>query len=110
MVELTEKQQEIFEKVKATWEERGGKGNVDEERLKRIIIVADTDKDGLKRISLIGSDKIHLVPIEEIILNGLKSSDVDKYPMDDLSVRNHRKEGIGFLGGRINGLETGKSI
>ena len=80
---LTEKQQEIFEKVKAAWEERVGKGNVDEEGLKRIIIVADTDKDGLKRISLIGSDKVHLVPIEEIILNGLEGTDIDKYPMDD---------------------------
>ena len=83
MVELTEKQQEIFEKVKAAWEERVGKGNVDEEGLKRIIIVADTDKDGLKRVSLMGSDKVHLVPIEAIILNGLKGSDIDKYPMDE---------------------------
>lgn len=85
--ELTEKQQGIFEKVKSAWEERVGKGNVDEEGLRRIIIVADTDKDGLKRISLIGSDKVHLVPIEEIILNGLKGTDIDKYPVDDRSVK-----------------------
>lgn len=80
--ELTEKQQGIFEKVKAAWEERVGKGNVDEEGLKRIIIVADTDKDSLKRVSLIGSDKVHLVPIEEIILNGLKGTDIGKYPTE----------------------------
>ena len=81
--ELTEKQQEIFEKVKAAWGERVGKGNVDEDGLKRIITIADIDNDGLKRVSLIGSDKVHLVPIEDIILNGLKGTDIDKYPAEE---------------------------
>ncbi|GAI81226.1 unnamed protein product [marine sediment metagenome] len=51
MTELTEKQYEIFKKVKATWEKRVGVDNVDDEALKtlkRIIILADTDNDGLK--------------------------------------------------------------
>lgn len=84
MTELTEKQYEIFKKVKATWEKRVGVDNVDDEALKtlkRIIILADTDNDGLKRVSLIGSDKVH--PIEDIILYGLRSSDLDEYPTED---------------------------
>lgn len=73
--ELTEKQQEIFEKAKTAWEERVGKGNVDEEGLKRIIIIADTHNDGLKRISPIGSDKVHLVPMEEERINSLDENE-----------------------------------
>lgn len=82
-MELTEKQHEIFKKVKTAWEGRVGVGNADNEALKRIIILADTNNDGFKRVSRIGSDKVHLVPIEDIFIQGLKSSDLDKYPTEE---------------------------
>lgn len=83
-MELTEKQHEIFKKVKSAWDRVGEGRNVDDETLKRIIIFADTNNDGFKRVSLIGSDEVHLVPIEDIIIHGLKSSDLDKYPTEDI--------------------------
>lgn len=78
-IELSDVQQEIFNEVKTEWEKRTGKGNVDEGSLKRIIIMADTDGDGKKRVVVSG--KTHLVPISDIILDGLRASEIDKYPI-----------------------------
>lgn len=82
-MELTERQQEIFENVKANWGKRVGTGNVDEDLLKEIIILADTEGDGLKRIQKVGSKKTYLVPIEDILLIGVRTKDLDKYPTEE---------------------------
>lgn len=75
---LTEVQRKIYGKVKDNWEKRVGKGNVDEDALRRIIIMADTDGDGKKRVVV--EDKMYLVPIEDIILIGVKAGEIpDKY-------------------------------
>ena len=80
--QMTLIQTEIFKKVKGEWEKRIGKGNVDEFTLKNIIQIADVHGDGLKRVSLIGKKEVHLIPIEDIILAGLKAVDIKKYPVE----------------------------
>jgi hypothetical protein len=79
---LTEIQQKIFDKVLEEWEKRVGLGNVDKETLADIIKFADTDGDGKKRIGLFGETHLRLVPIEDIILNGVKGTDLEKYPFE----------------------------
>jgi hypothetical protein len=76
------KADEIFNKVKAEWIKRHEEVNLDPEKLKQLKMVLKhcPDEDGLKRVSVIGG-KTHLVPYEEIILNGLKGTDVEKYPL-----------------------------
>jgi benzoyl-CoA reductase/2-hydroxyglutaryl-CoA dehydratase subunit BcrC/BadD/HgdB len=82
MVELTKLQQKIFDKVKKEWEQRVGKGHVDDNALKDIILFADTNKDGKKRVVSMETGKTHLVPIEDIILSGLKSNELENYPIE----------------------------
>ena len=81
MTELTEVEQKIFDKIIAEYHKRGK--IPDEEYLKKIIKLVNTDGDGYKRVSRIGEDKTHLVPIEEIILNGLKATELDKYLVEE---------------------------
>ena len=80
MKKLTEIQQKIFDKVKSDWEKRVGIGKVDDDSLCDIIMMADTEGDGKKRVSVLGMKGIYLVPIENIILDGLKAVDIEKYP------------------------------
>ncbi len=77
---LSKHQQEIFNKIKDNWEKRIGKGKVEERRLKRLIIMADTQFDGKKRVTVKGTT--YLVPIEDIVLYGLAASEIDKYPTE----------------------------
>lgn len=77
MVELTEVEQKIFDKVIAEYNKKGITAN--EEYLKKIIKLGNVDGDGYKRVSRMGEDKTYLVPIEEIILHGLKETELDKY-------------------------------
>jgi len=70
---------DIFHKVMECWELRVGKGNVDEPMLRHIIRMANTDGDGKKRIICDG--KTYLVPIEDIILDGVKGGELSKYPV-----------------------------
>ena len=81
MVELTEVEQKIFDKVIAEYHKR--ELIPDEEYLKKIIKLGNTDGDGYKRVSKIGGDKTYLVPIETIILCGLRAEDLDKYSTED---------------------------
>ena len=73
-------QRDIFYTIKKEWEKRVGRGNVDEVALARIILISDTDRNGYKKITNIGTGKTHLVPIEDIILDGIKGFELDKYP------------------------------
>lgn len=82
MVELTDVEQKIFDKVQATYKERGVT-KMPWDFYKKIIKMANTNGDGFKRVSRIGEDKTYLVPIETIILCGLREQDLDKYPTED---------------------------
>lgn len=101
MIELTDVEQKIFEKVMKEWKKRGaispeilkqaGYKEVDDApissftpaALKRVIKMANVHGDGYKRVRRIGEDKVYLVPIENIILDGLKATELDKYPIED---------------------------
>lgn len=78
---LTKIQQRIFDKVKQNWEKRVGKGVIDETLLTNIIIIADTQGDGKKRVTVEGKGT-YLVPIEDILLIGIKGWDIEKYPKE----------------------------
>ena len=74
---LTDVEKKIFDSVV-----QKHNGPVDEAYLKRIIRLANTNGDGYKRICRIGETKTHLVPIEDIILYGVKAWELDKYPFE----------------------------
>lgn len=76
--QMTKTQKKIFNKILNVWEKRVGKGNVDDKRLVQIIMMADIHGDGKKRIKIDG--ETHLVPIEDIMLHGIKGTDVLNYP------------------------------
>lgn len=80
MTELTDVEQKIFDKIIAEYHKRGKIPN--EEYLKKIIRLGNTDGDGFKRVIRMGEDKTYLVPIETIILHGLRAQDLDKYPVE----------------------------
>lgn len=65
----------IFEKCRRAYEERGL--IIDEDWLRNVISLANTDGDGMKRVVFQGAT--YLVPIEDIILDGLRGCDVPKY-------------------------------
>lgn len=77
-----ETEERIFNAVKRRWERDVGKGNVDERKLRRAIRLFNTDGDGLKRVVFLPTGKTHLVPIEDIMLDGLKSGDINGYPVE----------------------------
>lgn len=85
MIELTEIEQKIFDKIIAEYHKR----NIVpiEEYLKKIIKLGNTNGDGCKRVSRIGEDKTYLVPIEDIILHGLKATELDKYPVEEKEIK-----------------------
>ena len=81
-IQLSPVQQKIFDKVKTEWEKRVGKGKISDGKLKRMILFADRDGDGKKRVTSIRTGKTYLIPIADIILWGLDESEIDKYPVE----------------------------
>ena len=81
MVELTDVEQKIFDKVVAEYRKR--KIIPDEAFLKMLIEMANVHGDGYKRVIRIGEDKTYLVPIEDIILHGVKATELDKYLIEE---------------------------
>jgi len=81
MVELTDIEQKIFDKVIEEYKKRGK--IADGDHLKKIIKLGNVQGDGYKRVSRIGEDKTFLVPIEDIILHGLKATELDKYLIEE---------------------------
>ena len=76
------KADEIFARVKKEWIRRHGEDNLDPEKLAvtRKMIDLVPDEDGCKRVTLGETGKTYLVPIETIILDGLKGTELEKYP------------------------------
>jgi len=40
------------------------------------------DEDGNKRVTMFGTDDVHLVPYEHMILNGLQGTEVENFPIE----------------------------
>ena len=80
-IELTEIEQELFNKVKKHYDGQGKsfKKAVLEEAIK----MANTNGDGKKRVYRIGGAKPFLVPIEDFFMLTIKEQELDKYPLED---------------------------
>ena len=78
-----EKANEIYNRIVKEWEARHDKKSLDPEKLKAVkkMLLLCPDEDGMKRVSIMGGET-HLVPYEDIILNGLMGADVEKYPKE----------------------------
>lgn len=77
---------EIMKKLIAGWNKRLPKGaKLQKEFLKGIkeFLKLCPDEDGKKRVTDLSTGKTHLVPYEDIILNGLKGKDLNKYPVEE---------------------------
>jgi len=80
--ELTEIEQKIFDRVMAEYNKRGITPD-DEMYLKAIIRLGNVHGDGYKRVTRMDRpDRTYLVPIEDIILYGIKAEELDKYPVE----------------------------
>ena len=72
-----------MEKLIEGWNKRLPEGaTLSEEFLKGIrdFLKLCPDQDGFKRVVSIETGKTHLVPYEEIMLKGLKGSELGEYP------------------------------
>jgi hypothetical protein len=77
---------EIMSKVMKEWIRRYGVDKIDPRKLKatRDMLLLSPHEDGFMRVQLIeGSGEVYLVPFEDIILNGLKGEDVEKYQIEN---------------------------
>lgn len=77
----------IMEKVIAGWLKRIPKGaTINQEQLKSMMrfLLICPDDDGFKRVKSTVTGKTHLVPYEDIMLNGLHHDDLEKYPVEEL--------------------------
>jgi hypothetical protein len=80
----SEKIDEIMNKVIKVWIERFGITNIDPQKIEAVkgVLKESPHEDGLMRVQLIGGGATYLVPFEDIILNGLKGEDIEKYPIE----------------------------
>lgn len=71
----------IWKKVYKTWCYKYSKKNLNPDAVKytKNAIYNFPHEDGKQRVKLEGNNKIYLAPISDIILNGLKGSEVTKY-------------------------------
>lgn len=76
--------EQIYKKIYDEWVNRYGKENLDNDQLEalRNFILECPDDDGYKRVTNMTTGKTHLVPYEDIILHGLKGSELNKYPLE----------------------------
>ena len=79
---------EIMQKVLKVWLERvgGDPAKLDSEKIKETIkmLLKSPHEDGFQRVANIENPGInHLVPFEDIILNGLKGWEIEKYPIEN---------------------------
>jgi len=89
---------EIMDKVVAAWKERYGEKFSQkpvQEHIAMLYKFLETcpDEDGKKRVSILGSKEVRLVPYSHIIINGLKTADLDKYPIEKvLGIKKKKKK------------------
>lgn len=71
---------EIMGKVIKEWIKRYGKDNIDSMKTKatRDMLLLSPHDDGFMRVNVSGNEGTYLVPMEDIILDGLKGEDIPK--------------------------------
>lgn len=75
--------EKIMKRIINAWTARlpkGAKLSEDQLYAVRAALSIAPDDDGLKRVQSLETGKVHLVPYEHIILNGLKGSELEKFP------------------------------
>ena len=85
--EMAEK---IYEEVLVEWIDRHGEDKLDPEKLEatRKMLHSIPEDSIYKRVTNMETGKTHMVPIKDIILNGLKGYDLSKYPeVDEKQIR-----------------------
>ena len=78
-----ERYYEIREKILKFWKKKHGKlisQKKSEEKLDMILEMIPDD-DGMKRVTAIPDGTTHLVPVEDMIMYGLKGNEITKYPL-----------------------------
>lgn len=83
----SEMAEKIYDEILVEWVERHGKDNLDSEKLESIRkMLHSMPEDSIyKRVTSMETGKTHMIPIKEIILNGLNGHDLSKYPVIDES-------------------------
>lgn len=78
-----EKVNEIMEKIESNWKERIPKeSTLNQEHLNniRILLKQSPHEDGKMPVALMDNpEEVYLIPIEDIILKGIKGKDILKY-------------------------------
>jgi hypothetical protein len=76
-----EKAEEIYNKIISEWKKKYGEENLDKSQLEAIkyVIFNFPHADGCQRVVRIEDGKTYLVPIQDIILKGLKGTELKKY-------------------------------
>ena len=79
-----EKVDEIMNKVVSEWKKRipdGAKLSQEQIDMLRQCLSMSPHDDGLMRVTSFETGKTHLVPMEEMILYGLRGDKLEKYPL-----------------------------
>jgi hypothetical protein len=76
-----ERADEVWDKVMKAWQAKADGGKLDEKFLKQMkeFVYSLPDEDGMKRVTAMETGKTHLVPVEDIILKGLRGDMLGKY-------------------------------
>lgn len=82
--EVIEIERKIFDKVAEEYKRRGIEFTEEQVYFIRSIIkLGNVQGDGFKRIQRIDEDKVFLVPLEDMILHGVKAWELDKYEVEE---------------------------
>jgi hypothetical protein len=76
-----EKVNEIMGRIIKVWIKRHGLQNLDHRKIEAVrnVLLLSPHDDGFIPVQIMENGETYLVPIEDIILNGLKGEDVKKY-------------------------------
>lgn len=79
----SKKADEIFNNIVKEWIKRYGYKQLNQKTLVelKILLHALPDEDGCKRCVSLETGKTHLVPVEKIILEGLRGDELHKFPV-----------------------------
>lgn len=82
----------IMSKIIKVWIEKYSIDNLDKRKIEAVrkVMLLSPHEDGFMRVQLTGEEDVYLIPFEDIILNGLKGSEVKKYGTETKT--NSRKE------------------
>jgi len=83
------KAEEIWNTVLGEWKKKYHEDSLDPVMLSAIkmLIFNFPHEDGSQRVTDMQTGITHLVPLEEIILNGLHGTDLHKFPMENRFIK-----------------------